>query len=141
MTTQRFGEVVELTWQGGMRFEARVGEHTLTLDSDRQAGVSPPQALAASLAGCMAIDVVDVLQKGRFELDGVAARLQSERRSEPPRYVTRVSLHFAVTGDVPADRVERAIELSRERYCSVLHSLRAYIDFQSSFEILPRPGV
>jgi len=141
MTTQRFGEAVELTWQGGMRFEARVGEHTLTLDSDRDAGLSPTQALAVSLAGCMAIDVVDILQKGRFELDGVQARLESERRSEPPRYVRRVTLHFVVTGDVPADRVERAIELSRERYCSVLHSLRADIDFQSSFEILPRPGV
>jgi len=141
MTTQRFGEVVELTWQGGMRFEARVGEHTLTLDSDRHAGVSPTQALAVSLAGCMAIDVVDILQKGRFELDGVQTRLESERRSEPPRYVRRVTLHFVVTGDVPADRVERAIELSRERYCSVLHSLRSDIDFQSSFEILPRPGV
>ena len=141
MTTQRFGEVVELTWQGDMRFEARVGGHTLTLDSDRHAGVSPPQALAASLAGCMAIDVVDILQKGRFELDGVAARLETERRAEPPRYVTRMTLHFVVTGDVPADRVERAIELSRERYCSVLHSLRPDIDFRTSFEILPRPGV
>ena len=141
MTTQRFGEVVELTWQGDMRFEARVGGHTLTLDSDRHAGVSPPQALAVSLAGCMAIDVVDILQKGRFELDGVAARLETERRAEPPRYVTRVTLSFVVTGDVPADRVERAIELSRERYCSVLHSLRPDIDFRTSFEILPRPGV
>ena len=141
MTTQRFGEAVELTWQGGMRFEARVGEHTLALDSDRHAGLSPTQALAVSLAGCMAIDVVDILQKGRFELDGVQARLESERRSEPPRYVRRVTLHFVVTGAVPADRVERAIELSRERYCSVLHSLRSDIDFQSSFEILPRPGI
>ena len=141
MTTQRFGEAVELTWQGGMRFEARVGEHTLTLDSDRHAGLSPTQALAVSLAGCMAIDVVDILQKARFELDGVQARLESERRSEPPRYVRRVTLHFVVTGDVPAGRVKRAIELSRERYCSVLHSLRSDIDFQSSFEILPRPGI
>ena len=89
----------------------------------------------------VAIDVVDILQKGRFELDGVQARLESERRSEPPRYVRRVTLHFVVTGDVPADRVKRAIELSRERYCSVLHSLRSDIDFQSSFEILPRPGI
>jgi putative redox protein len=141
MTTQRFGETVELRWQGGARFEARVGDHTLTLDSDRHAGVSPTQALAVSLAGCMAIDVVDILQKGRFELDGVGTRLESERRSEPPRYVRRVTLHFMVTGDVPADRVERAIELSRERYCSVLHSLRSDIELHTSYEILPRPGV
>jgi putative redox protein len=134
----RFGEVVELAWQGGLRFEARVGNRTVTVDSERQAGLSPTQALAVSLAGCMAIDVVDVLQKGRFELDGVEARLESERRSEPPRYVTRVALHFVVRGSVPPDRVERAIELSRERYCSVWHSLRSDIDFRTSFETVPR---
>jgi putative redox protein len=85
----------------------------------------------------MAIDVVDILQKGRFELAGVEARLESERRPEPPRYVTRVALHFVVRGDVPPDRVERALELSRERYCSVWHSLRPDIDFRTSFEIAP----
>ena len=139
MTTQRFGEVVELTWQGDMRFEARVGGHTLTLDSDRHAGVSPPQALAASLAGCMAIDVVDILQKGRFPLDGMTVRLESARRGDPPRHVTRVAYHFVVRGDgIPADRVERAIELSRERYCSVWHSLRQDIDFRATFEVVAK---
>ena len=139
MSGQRFGEIVELTWQGGLRFEARAGDHTLVVDSERQAGVSPTQALAVSLAGCMAIDVVDILRKGRLAPEGVQARLESERRPEPPRYVTRVALHFVVRGGVPADRVERAIELSRERYCSVWHSLRPDIDFRTSFEIVPSP--
>jgi putative redox protein len=130
-------EVVELTWEGGLRFEARAGDRRLALDSERRAGLSPTEALAVSLAGCMAIDVVDILQKGRFALDGVRARLASERRPEPPRYVTRVALHFVLSGDVPADRVERAIGLSRERYCSVWHSLRPDIDFHTSFEIAP----
>lgn len=140
MSGQRFGEVIELTWQGGLRFEARAGDHTLVVDSERRAGVSPTQALAVSLAGCMAIDVVDILQKGRFAPEGVEARLESARRPEPPRYVTRVALHFVVRGAVPADRVERAIKLSRERYCSVWHSLRPDIDFRTSFEIVPSPA-
>jgi putative redox protein len=133
-------EEVELTWQGGLRFEARAGEHRLILDSEHQAGLSPTQALAASLAGCMAIDVVDVLRKGRFPLNGLDVRLVSERRGEPPRYVTRVAFHFVVRGDVPPDRVERAIELSRERYCSVWHSLRPDIAFHASFEVQPDRG-
>ena len=137
MSDQRFGETVELTWQGGLRFEARAGDHTLAVDSERLAGVSPTQALAVSLAGCMAIDVVDILQKGRYGLVGLEARLESERRAEPPRYVTQVALHFVVRGAVPVDRVERAIELSRERYCSVWHSLRPDIDFRTSYEIAP----
>jgi len=130
-------DTVTVTWQGNLRFEARAGENSVVLDSERRAGVSPTQALAVSLAGCMAMDVVDIIQKGRFPLAGVEARLESERRAEAPRYVTRVSLHFVVRGDVPADRVERAIELSRERYCSVWHSLRQDIDFRTSFEIAP----
>ena len=121
-------------------FPGRPSLTSLVVDSDRQAGVSPTQALAVSLAGCMAIDVVDILQKGRFAPEGVEARLESERRPEPPRYVTRVALHFVIRGDVPADRVERAVALSRERYCSVWHSLRPDIDFQTSFEILPSPA-
>ena len=137
MSPQRPTDVVTLSWQGNLRFEARAGDHTLILDSERQAGVSPTQALALSLAGCMAIDVADILQNGRFALGGLEARHESERRAEPPRYVTRVALHFVVRGDVPADRVERAIDLSRERYCSVWHSLRQDIDFRTSFEIVP----
>src|SRR5262245_38218164 len=139
MSGQSPVDVVTLTWQGGLRFEARAGNHALVLDSERRAGLSPTEALAVSLAGCMAIDVVDILQKGRFALAGVETRLESERRAEPPRYVTRVALHFVVRGDVPADRVERAIGLSRERYCSVWHSLRQDIDFRATFEVAPPP--
>ncbi|HWC01392.1 MAG TPA: OsmC family protein [Methylomirabilota bacterium] len=132
-------DVVELTWQGGLRFEARAGDLTLVVDSERRAGVSPTQALAISLAGCMAMDVVDILQKGRFPLDGLTVRLANERRAEPPRHVTRAALHFVVSGRVPADRVERAIELSRERYCSVWHSLRQDIELDATFEVVPKP--
>jgi putative redox protein len=88
----------------------------------------------------MAMDVVDILQKGRFPMDAVHARLTGERRPDPPRRFTRVALHFVVRGHVPADRVERAIELSRARYCSVWHSLRPDIEFHTSFEIEPLPG-
>jgi putative redox protein len=128
---------VELTRQGDLRFEARAGDHRLILDSERAAGPSPTQALAVSLAGCMAMDVADIIRKGRFPLDGLEVRLLSERRGDPPRYVTRVAFHFVVKGDVPPDRVERAIELSRERYCSVWHSLRQDISFHASFEVAP----
>jgi putative redox protein len=137
MSTKDPGVSVELSWQGGLRFEARAGEVSTMLDSERRAGFSPVQALAVALAGCMAMDVVDILQKGRFPMDGVSARLTGERRADPPRRFTRIALHFVVSGRVPADRVERAIELSRERYCSVWHSLRPDIDFRTSYEITP----
>ncbi len=128
---------LELGWQGDLRFVGRADGLELVLDGKRQAGPSPTQALAFALAGCMAIDVVHVLTKGRFALTGLGARLAGERRGEEPRYFTRVDLRFTVTGDVPPHAVERAIALSREKYCSVLHSLRPDLDLRTSFEIVP----
>lgn len=126
---------LELDWQGEKRFAGRSDGIDLTLDGDRKAGPSPVQALAFALAGCMAIDVVHVLEKGRLGLEGLRARLVAERAPESPRRLVRVDLHFVVTGDVPADRAERAIALSREKYCSVWHSLRPDIAFTTSYEI------
>ena len=93
------------------------------------------QVLAAALAGCMAADVVEILTKSRLPLEGLDARLEGGRAGEPPKRLLTARLHFKVKGDLPDDRVERAIALSREKYCSVWHSLRQDIEFQTSFEV------
>lgn len=126
---------VDLEWSGDLRFEARSGSASLLLDGNSTAGPSPVQTLACSLAGCMAADVVHVLQKGRLPFTALSARLDGERSAAEPRRLVAVRLHFTVTGDVPEAKVERAIALSRETYCSVWHSLRQDIVFETSFEI------
>ncbi len=93
------------------------------------------QALAFALAGCMAMDVVHVLAKGRSDLRGLRTDLTAERSPENPHRFTAVTLHFTVTGNVPEDKVERAIALSREKYCSVWHSMRQDIDLTVTYEI------
>jgi putative redox protein len=130
---------VDLDWEGERRYRAAAGEARLVLDGQGAAGPSPMQALAAGLAGCMAIDVVDILVKGRHRLHGLRVHLEGQRRAEVPRAFTALTLHFAVTGEVPAHAVERAVGLSRERYCSVWHTLRPDIALSTSFEIAPRP--
>ena len=127
--------VVDLRWTGDLRFEAHSGETRMTLDGDSVAGPSPVQALAMGLAACMGIDVALILQKGRLPLKALRAHLVGERAIDQPRRFLRIKLTFAVTGDVPPDKVERAIALSRERYCSVWHSLRQDIELETSFEI------
>jgi putative redox protein len=128
---------LELTWAGDLRFAGRSGDVGLTLDGDGKAGPSPVQALAFALAGCMAADVVEILTKGRLPLRGLTARLVARRVPTPPRRLVAVELRFHVAGDIPADRVERAIELSRQTYCSVWHSLRPDIAFTTGFEVAP----
>jgi putative redox protein len=85
----------------------------------------------------MASDIVSILQKGRHPLTGFRASFSGERAADPPRRFTAITLHFHIAGAVPADAVERAIALSREKYCSVWHSLRPDIAFTTSYDIRP----
>jgi putative redox protein len=126
-----------LTWQGGLRFLAATPSTEIILDSDSTAGPSPPEALAMALAGCMAIDVADIVLKGRHPLTSLEARIAGSRREEPPRHFTKFTLQFLVGGNVPVHAIERAISLSREKYCSVWHSLRQDLQLDTSFEVAP----
>ena len=126
-----------LTWEGDLRFRASAGNNHITFDSDSDAGPSPPQAVAMALAGCMAIDVADIVIKGRYRLTGLEARIVGDRAPDPPRRFTHFTLHFTVRSDAPAHAVERAIALSREKYCSVWHSLRPDTALDTTFEVHP----
>ena len=128
---------VDLTWQGGQRVLGRSGTTDLLLDGESTAAPSPMQALAVALASCMTIDVVHILTKGRHEPKALHARLAADREEVEPKRIRAVRLRFTVTGDVPAEKVERAIALSREKYCSVWHSLRQDIAFETAFTVLP----
>jgi putative redox protein len=129
--------VAELEWQGDNRFLARSGDVEIVMDSPPVAGPTPVQTLAFALAGCMAMDVAAVVRKSRRTVRALRARLTAERAPTDPRRLEKVALHFTLEGDVPADRVERAIALSREKYCSVWHSLRPDIELTTSFEVVP----
>jgi putative redox protein len=128
---------LELRWQGQRRFAGRAGAVTLALDTAGGSDPTPVQALAFALAGCMAMDVLHVLTRGRLAVGGLRVALTGERVAEEPRRFAGFRLHFEVTGDVPPDRVERAIALSRDRHCSVWHSLRRDIALETSFAVIP----
>lgn len=116
-------------------FAGRSGDVEMRLDSDAKAGPSPMQALAFGLAGCMAMDVVHILTKGRHDLRGLRADLRGTRADEHPRRFVSFELLYTVTGNVPGEAVQRAIDLSREKYCSVWHSLRQDIEFTITYRI------
>jgi len=126
---------VTLEWKGGLRFAGKAPGGEVLLDGDGKAGPSPVQALAFALAGCMAADLVLILTRSRVPPLALRATFTGERAPEDPRRFVRVALRFELQGDVPAERVERAIALSREKYCSVWHSLRQDIDFRTAFEV------
>jgi putative redox protein len=126
---------LELVWRDELVFDGRSGQATMVLDSAGQAGPSPVQALAFALAGCMGMDVVHILRKGRHDLRGLAVALVAQRAPDEPHRITAVNLAFAVTGNVPETQVQRALDLSHQKYCSVWHSMRQDIPFTSTFTV------
>jgi putative redox protein len=127
----------ELIWSEQLRFGATSGPNAVVIDGDGAAGPSPMQLAAFAMSGCMAADVIAILQKGRHPVRGLRASFSGERAPDPPRRFLRIGLHFHVTGDVPAAAVERAIALSRETYCSVWQSMRQDIELTTTFVVHP----
>jgi putative redox protein len=102
-------------WTGDLAFEVHAGDHALVLDGDGAAGISPVQLLGAALGGCMGTDVALILTRGRQPLRALDVELHATRaKTDPRRFVRAVD---------PA-QLDRAIALSRDKYCSVWHSLR-----------------
>jgi len=126
---------LELVWTHDLVLEGRSGDASIVLDSAGKAGPSPVQALAFALAGCMGMDVVYILNKGRHDLRGLKVSLVAERAPEDPHRLTAVTIDFAVTGPVPREQIQRAIALSHEKYCSVGHSIRQDIPITTSFTV------
>jgi putative redox protein len=124
-----------LSWLGDLKFTAVTPGAAITVDSASAAGPSPPELVAIGLAGCMSIDVADILKKGRHPLTALDAKIVGMRRDDSPHYFISFTLHFTIGGNVPAHAIDRAIELSREKYCSVWHSLRRDIRFETSYEV------
>ena len=130
---------ITVTWKGsGHEFEATRGELVTPIDGSDVSGMSPVALLVASTSGCLAIDVVDILEKGRQEVRGVTVKTGYERREKPPRHLTALNFDFEVTGEVDPARAERAVQLSFDTYCSVYHSLRKDVAVAWTVEV--RPG-
>lgn len=130
---------VSIGWAGeGLRFESAHPSHNnFRADGDGETAHSPVQVLLLSLASCTAADVVMIANKQRVGLSGLEVVAEGDRMKDPPRYFTAIRLRFTTRGVAEADRdkIERAIALSHEKYCSVWHSLRDDITFSTELII------
>ena len=126
----------ELVWAEGLQFGVTSGRIATVVDGQSTAGASPVQMLVIGLGACMGMDVLDIVQKGRHPLTAFRTSIVAERQPQVPHRVTKASIHFHIHGDVPDAAVERAIALSRDKYCSVWHSLREDIPLDTAFTIV-----
>ncbi len=127
---------VELDWASESLFRGKnQSGAALLLDGKKKQAVSPMEALLASLSGCMGIDVVNILTRMRADFHSLSITAEGEQNSEPPKYFRRILITFRLKGTVPRDRVEHAIRLSFDTYCSVFHSLRKDIEIAYDIKI------
>lgn len=114
-----------VTWQAGMAFTVELDGHAFTVDAKPEVGggnLGPrPKALVLSaLGGCTGMDVVSILAKMRVPLEGFRVEVEAPLTEEHPRVYSALHVRYVFRGkDLPMDKLERAVQLSQERYCGV----------------------
>jgi len=103
---------------------------------ERFAGIKPSDLLLLAAASCSTYDVVEILTKQREPLEDLQVICDGEQENKPPYTFTRIHLHYVVKGQVNAEKLARAIQLSEEKYCSVIATLRPGVPVSSDFEIV-----
>ena len=128
---------LSLDWKGDLKFENSAGSPAMTLHSSTPGLSSPPQALAYAVMACMAMDVVHVIEKHRQKLGALTVTFKGARATEHPRRCVSMAIVFHITGAVEPKVVQRAIDLSRDKYCSVWNTIRPDVELDTSFTIKP----
>ena len=126
----------------GMTFVAESGTgHGIVVDASpdvggRDLGPRPMELVLMGTGACSAVDVVHILRKARQQVTGCVVEIDSDRAAEDPKVFTRIHFHFVVTGRglAPA-QVERAVKLSKEKYCSATAMLAKTAAVTTDFEI------
>ena len=98
-------------------------------------GVKPSDLLLMAAAACSAYDVIEILAKQRESFEDLKIQCSGDQMEEPPYAFTKIHLHYIVRGQVNPEKLERAIRLSEDKYCSVLATLRPGVPVTSDYEI------
>ncbi len=121
---------VSVIWKGKLAFEGQNSAgFSLPLDSNKASGgeengFRPMELLLVGLAGCTAMDVISILQKKRQEVTSFEVRVNGVRADEHPRVYTDIEVEYVVRGSaIDSEAVERAVELSTNKYCSAYATL------------------
>jgi putative redox protein len=130
------------TWQGKMKFTgAAWSGHQVTMDAGTEVGgddsaVRPMETVLIGLAGCTGMDVVSLLKKMRVDFTGLELNIRADKTEEHPHTFSRIDIEYVIRGpDIDPSKLERAIELSQDKYCSVSAMLRKHCPVNHSYRI------
>jgi len=128
-------------WDGDFRFtgETPDGRRSVFCPPAARGGTGPTpmEMVLHALAACTAWDVVSILQRMRLSPEGLRVEIDADRADEHPKVYTAIRLRYLVRGDLPEDKVRRAVELSANKYCSVSAMLKSGATV--TYEIVQEP--
>jgi len=134
---------VKVEWQGDVAFKGTAANGSEVMMEGppelggQERGPRPMEMLLLGAGGCSSFDVVSILKKGRQDVEDVRVEIEAERADEDPKIYTTIHMHFIVSGrDLVEKKVERAVNLSAEKYCSASIMLGRVADLTHSFEIV-----
>jgi putative redox protein len=131
----------KVTWQGGLAFEGTADSGfsvrlDTTLEEGGGTGFSPMELLLVGLASCTAMDVISILKKKRQEVTSFEVRAHGLRADDHPRSFTDITLEFIVRGrNIDPKAIERSLELSETKYCSVMGTLRKTPNVTTTYRV------
>jgi putative redox protein len=125
-----------VSWQENLRFTCKTESgHILELDGNGET-MTPMESVLLSVGACSSIDVVDILKKSRKQVDDCVCQLDATRAEDAPRFFTAIHAHYIVKGeDLTEKNVARAVQLSAEKYCSVMLMLAGNVEITTSYEL------
>ncbi|MFN8285755.1 MAG: OsmC family protein [Chitinophagales bacterium] len=133
---------IELRWLSGERFDIQQNGKTLPIDGNSDAakseGFKPKALILSSLAGCTAIDVVEILNKMRVPFTEFSIKTIGDLTEDYPKVYHTVHLVYLIRlqNSEDKDKMERAVQLSQEKYCGVSAMVRKFADLQIKIEYL-----
>ena len=131
-----------ITWQSNMAFEASVNGHQIMMDADssvggNDSGPRPKILLLAGLGGCTGMDVVSILEKMKVVPEKFWMEITAELADEHPKVYNQIKLVYNFKGkDLPMDKLEKAVSLSKEKYCAVSAMLSKTAEMQVEIRIV-----
>lgn len=135
-------EHVTATLLDGMHFQVTIDQFTIDIDAaadagGTSAGPQPIRLVLGALSGCTSMDVISILRKKRQEVTHFSVEVIGTRATEHPKVYTDIEIVYRVQGhNIDPEAVQRAIQLSEEKYCPVMGMLRASVNLHSRYEVV-----
>lgn len=135
-------ESINVQWLEGMSFEAEIDGFKIAIDADlefggKSKGPKPKPLMMVALAGCTGMDIVSLLKKMRVDYESLNIVIEGDLTEEHPKHFTRMKVIYELKGkNINIKKVQKAVDLSKEKYCGVSYSYKGVMELEYEIRIL-----